>query len=283
MRILNDLNFPQAYINAISGYDPDYEPKPDRIGVTALIDSPMIRRLYIENYDKLECLASDFFTGFLGTAMHEKLAKNPPDRYIAERKLTVKIGDMTLVTKIDIENGGIGDYKLMSAWSWVFDKEKHFEEQLNIENYIRVKNGDKPAEVLQIYCFIKDWTEYQTKSKDYPQQRYFTHNLKIWPLEQTEKFIKDRLKLHANKKYVCTDEDKWVRVEGWAVMKQGRKSAIRVLDTPQEANSYIQENHLTNDFKNGIISIVERKSQARRCLNYCSVRSCCPFAKGLQK
>ncbi len=283
MKIENDLNFPEAYMKAIRGYDEDWTPQPERMSVTALIDSPYIRSQYIEKYDQLVVKAGDFFTGFLGTAMHEKLQKNCPPRLIAERKLTYKIGNIILVGKSDLENGGIGDYKLMSAWSWVFDKVKHFTEQLNILNYLRVKNGDPPAKFLRLFCFIKDWSEYQTRDKDYPQQRHFTQDLTIWPLEKTEEFINARLKIHADKNYRCSDEDKWVRVEGWAIKKKDRKSAVRVFDTPQECTAYIEENDLTSEYKSGIITLEERKSTARRCLDYCNVRSVCPVAKALRE
>lgn len=277
MRIVNDLGLPQAFINAVSGKDPNYKPDPTRIGVTALIDSPMVRRLYIEHYDELVVLASDYLSSFLGICLHEKLQRHAPEGYAAEKKYEFKIGDLTLVGIADLVNGGIEDYKLMSAWSWVFDKEKHFEQQLNILNWMRVKNGEKPAEYLRIHCFIKDWTRYQTKNPDYPQQKYFSYDLKIWPLETTEQFINDRLKLHLDKNYICTEEDRWIRNESWAVMKQGRKSAVRCLETAEFALNYIQNKGLMDEYTKGTVTIVERKSEAKRCSEYCKCKSVCKF------
>lgn len=283
MRIVNDLNFPPAYMKAIEGQDPNYKPDPQRIGVTALIDSPQIRQLTLKEWDNIVVPASDYFTGFLGQAMHSAFEKHIPDGCMAEKKWEVRVGDLTLVGKADLTNRGIGDYKLMSGWSWVFDKEKHFEEQLNILNWLRIKSGDKPAEFLRIFCFIKDWTEYQTRNKDYPQQRYFQTDLKIWPLEETDQFIQSRLTLHRQKDYQCNDEDKWCRVEKIAVMQKDRKNAVKLCDTYEEANKYILEYNLTKGVASGIIRLVQRKSECRRCLGYCGVRSVCPFALSLEK
>lgn len=301
MKLTNKLNYPPAYVKAAERYI--YPRTEGRIGVTELIESPQIRRLYIERYDDLIIDVSDFFTPMLGSAWHYNLQRNCPEEFKAEKKYEVdlvtsqsdgkkignvlqkRIGDITLVGKADLVNGGIEDYKLMSAWSWVFDKDKHFIDQLNILNWLRINSGIQSANYLRTHCFIKDWSPYKAKqNSDYPQQKFFRRDLPVWPLEQTEKFIVERLKLHADKNYQCTDEDKWSRAEGFAVMKKGRKSALRVLNTQAEAMKWCIDN---NWAKSGQllkeISIVERKSECKRCLSYCSVRSVCPFAKSLKQ
>ena len=50
-------------------------------------------------------------------------------------------------------------------------------------------------------------------------------------------------------------------------MKKGRKSAVRLVDSEEEAHSYIKWAKLEGDEK---ISIVERKAQYVRCDNYCA-------------
>lgn len=300
MKIINDLNFPEAYIKSITG-DPTYRPNPERIGVTDLIDSPQIRRLYLENYGNLIVKASDYFTGFLGSSMHEKLQRNVPKGFEAEKKWAVKIGDLTLVGKADVcdenlEIHIIDDYKLSSMFQWSNkirpEKEATLAEQLNCLNYLRFKVDGIWSTKLTGHIWIKDWTIYKAqKNEDEPQVLYFRVDCPVWSLEEVDMFVKHRLSLHHRLDYVCDDKDKWVKEEGWAVMEKGKKNAKaatkkagnkRIPLTKEDCALYILEKGLTSQLASGKIYIEERKSECRRCLNYCKVRSCCKFAKSLE-
>lgn len=279
MILTNKLGWPDAYVKLAFGNS--YRPNPERIGVTALNKSPQIRQLQLEQWDNITCDVGDFFTGILGNCLHKALELNAPAGTRPEHKLEYNVDGLTLVGKADLSNGGIEDYKLMAAFSWVFGEDKDFIEQLNVLNWLRVKNGFEPAKFLRIHAFIKDWSVYQTRDKDYPQQRYIKMDVPIWPLEETEHFIRQRIALHKNPNYTCSDADKWVKLEKWAVMKKGGKKAERLLDTAIEAEQYIIQRNWANAYAKGDIHIEQRKSQPRNCQDYCIVRSVCPFARSL--
>lgn len=286
MKNQDDLGFPQAFLNAVES-DPKYIPNLNRIGVTALIESPYIRKQYIENYDNLVIPASDYFKGFDGIAFHKRLEKHCPKNCRAEVKWECKIKDITLVGKADLVSEGIEDYKKQGSFHWVkknFEKSKlKITQQLNCLNWLKFKNENKQAKFLCGHIFINDWSPFKKlQQKDYPP-KYFRLECPLWSLEQTESFINKRLKLHLDKNYKCTDEDKWIRVQAFAVMKEGRKSALRVLSATQEAYQWIQDNRRGGEYQRGRVTIQERKSEAVKCKYYCKVRSICPFAKSLRK
>jgi hypothetical protein len=284
MRLTNRLNFPPAFVLAAGHHT--YPPKPERIGVTQLIDSPKVRRLMIEKYDSISVDIEDFMVAMLGTAFHGVLEKHRPPYCEVEVKYEYPISQtppLLLVGKVDITNvTDIEDYKLMSAFSWIFDKDKHFAEQLNILNFLRWKAEGIQSKHLRIHAFIKDWSKYQAqRESDYPQEKYFCREVEVWPMEKTIQFIKDRLKLHLDANYECTDEDKWIRLGKHAVMEKDKKKAMRLLDTAPEALAYIQEKGLMDKYGKGLITIEQRKTEANRCLNYCNCRSVCPYALSL--
>ena len=66
---------------------------------------------------------------------------------------------------------------------------------------------------------------------------------------EQEEFVYTRVKLHQDweVKYLmdeilpdCSDEDRWKKDDTWRVMKKGRKSALRVLYSNEDAEQYIE-------------------------------------------
>jgi hypothetical protein len=281
MKIVNTLCYPSAYLEAAKKHI--YPAKRGRIGVTQLIDSPQIRSLWIERFDDVTLDVDDMFVSMLGTAFHKYLEDSLPEgSQVAERKLEYEIEPgITLVGKADVSGGGrIEDYKLMAAFSYVFDKTVYFEQQLNILRWLLYKVDGTEIKELIIHIFVKDWSFYESqKNVDYPQSRYIKQKIACWPLEKIEKFVRERVELHKNKDYKCTDEDKWIRLEKFAVMNRKKPGkAVRLLDTQALAEAYIKEKGLASPD----IYIQQRKTDPKRCVSFCSVRSVCEYAKGLR-
>jgi hypothetical protein len=67
----------------------------------------------------------------------------------------------------------------------------------------------------------------------------------------------------------CTDEERWMRPDSWAVMKVGNKRATKVHDSRHEA-----EKHLANLDGNFVID--HRRGEPIRCTgDYCNVSAWC--------
>jgi hypothetical protein len=102
----------------------------------------------------------------------------------------------------------------------------------------------------------------------------------MWTFDRTEAFIKERVEMHRDSKVSadwgeelppCTDEERWVRATTYAVKKDGRKTAIRVFDTQDEADALLKE---MPEKDKGFIEI--RKGEAVRCTgNFCGVSQWC--------
>lgn len=94
-------------------------------------------------------------------------------------------------------------------------------------------------------------------------------------LEEIEKFIFDKISLlerfencPSNELPLCSDSERWADGEKWAVMKKGRKSAVRVFDTESDAKAMLS--NLDN-----LHFIEHRPPIARKCADYCLVCDFC--------
>ena len=95
-------------------------------------------------------------------------------------------------------------------------------------------------------------------------------------LDKTESYVRERIELHREAKVrgdwnedlpPCTQEDRWVRETKYAVKKEGRKTAVRVLDNEADAKVLAEE-------VKGFVEI--RNGEAVRCTgNFCGVSQWC--------
>ena len=132
------------------------------------------------------------------------------------------------------------------------------------------QQGDE-IKSLQALVVHPDWKRSEMmRSDNYPRKNWQMYKFNPWPTEKIEKFIADRIALFLDKSYQCSDDERWASPTTWAVMKEGRKSAVRVLPSHLEALSFSAP--LDNKH-----TIVMRPGEHKRCLEYCSVRAVCPF------
>ena len=69
---------------------------------------------------------------------------------------------------------------------------------------------------------------------------------------------------------LCSDEERWKKEDTYRVMKKGRKTAVRVLPSLDDAEKYIKDGELTS------VSIEHSKGECMRCTgNYCNVAEFC--------
>ncbi len=148
------------------------------------------------------------------------------------------------------------------------------EKQLNIYAYIAHKNGIKVSG-LQIINFVKDWSRHEAERKpDYPPQDIFIQNIPLWPTEQSEAFVMERIAAHeearAGNLPDCTDEERWLREDKFAVMKAKRVRAVRVFDSQEEAETFIAAQKDADKH-----TIDHRRGQPMRCEQFCDVADYC--------
>jgi len=282
MEISNRLNYQQALINACKNHL--YHPTWELNRVSELIDSPLIKYLTIKYWDELTIDVDEFINSSLfGTAWHKFLSEYENSSVLTDHVMVIDVNGQQVKGELDVyrpENGGvIEDNKVTSAYAFVFGKIE-WEYQLNLYAYLAKQCG-YTVNKLQINAFLRDWSKYtamQNRNKDYPKQRFYSVEIPLWSEEKQRDYLLNRLKVHnENREQECTSHEKWERPTTYAVMKEGRKTALRVLDSEADANNWCK----SKKHKAGVngIYIDKRKGGCIRCQSWCQVRSVCPYAK----
>ena len=287
MKYTNKHNIPQEIINAV--HNDNYSRGKATISATGLLQPPRIRLLAQEHYDKLTIDVSDEIWKLLGQSVHtilERANENSEDT-ITEQRMFATVKDWTVsgqTDSIDVKSKILKDYKVTSVWSIVSalqEGKAEWEQQLNIYAYLYKQNTGKTIAQLNIIAIARDWNknQYLRSGGDYPPSPITVLNIDLWSDEEQEAFINQRVSIHQeaevdylinDKLPLCTDEERWRRKDTYRVEKKGRKTAVRVLDTQEEANEYIGGH---KDSK--LLKVVEAKGECIRCANYCDVAEFC--------
>ena len=283
MKITNKFNVPETLV-ALATRDYYTKGKSD-YSVTEIISPPRIQRLRREHFEEIEQDVSDMLWMLLGTALHVVAERSEVSGHTNEERLSVAIDGIILSGAIDLQKDDadgitITDYKFTSAWALMNDKPE-WEQQQNIYKYLVERVKKKPVKGLKICALIRDWSRRDAQNKaDYPQAPIQVIDIPMWTFDRTEHFIKERVEMHRDSKVnadwgeelpLCSEEERWVRPTTYAVKKEGRKTAVRVFDTQDEADALLKE---MPEKDKGFIEI--RKGEAVRCTgNFCGVSQWC--------
>jgi hypothetical protein len=290
MRITNKYGVPETIVRAVQ--DDEYDKGDSVLSVTQLISPPRIVILQSVNEHNLEVDVVNRVPALLGTAVHkilEKGSKDLPNYHLEERLFDVVCGwKISGAVDVQIDNGDgtweINDYKITSVYSVQSDKPE-WEQQLNCYAYLAYKNHGRRITSLKIVAILRDWVRKQAELKpDYPQSQIAVVDIPLWTLEKVGAFITERVRLHqAAQKAVdsgeplvyCTDEERWVRGETWALMKEGRKSAVKLYDNQEDATRAAKELGESIGLNPGHY-VEHRHGSPIRCAgNYCLVAGYC--------
>lgn len=283
MKITNKFNVPETLV-ALATRDYYTKGKSD-YSVTEIISPPRIQRLRRKHFEEIEQDVSDMLWMLLGTALHVVAERSEVSGHTNEERLSAGINGIILSGAIDLQKDEadgvtITDYKFTSAWALMNDKPE-WEQQQNIYKYLVERVKKKPVKGLKICALIRDWSRRDAQNKpDYPQAPIQVIDIPMWTFDRTEAFIKERVEMHRDSKVsadwgdelpLCSEEERWVKQTTYAVKKDGRKTAIRVFDTQDEADALLKE---MPEKDKGFIEI--RKGEAVRCTgNFCGVSQWC--------
>lgn len=270
--------------------DDEYDKGDSVLSVTQLISPPRIVLLQDLNADNLTVDVIDRVPALLGTAVHkiiEKGAKNL-DNHIVEERMFLDVGGWKISGAVDLQidkgdgTWAINDYKVTSVYS-VMNEKPEWEQQLNCYAYLAKMAHGRTVSELKIIAILRDWQRKQTELKmDYPAGQVCTVDIPLWSFDKQQAFVTYRVMLHQQAKKLldeglsvpyCSDQERWLRGEAWAVMKEGRKSAVRLHDNKEEAERYIAELGGTLGVNH---SVEHRPGIPIRCAgNYCMVAGWC--------
>lgn len=225
----------------------------------------------------------------MGSALHQVLRQAAdlvdPRRFITERRFSATMpGGTVISSQIDVYDKKLktlDNYKVCSVWKFILQDTPEWEQQLNIEACVMRMNDYEVNHVRNI-AFLRDWNARKasyTKEKDYPQSDIHEMEMPLWSIGEQQHWILERIKKHeaaVDDPPVCSKKERWQRDTSFALMKKGRRTAIRLLDDQDRAYAMMKwyEGKALPGEK---FFIEERPAEPVRCLNYCPVAEWCSF------
>lgn len=279
MIITNRLGLPAPFVDMAQK---DYIYEPNEYRVTSLLKG--IRETLLERRykDHIEQDVSDMIWLLFGTAVHRVLESHQEaDTEIKEERIKIQFGNYILSGQFDLYNDEtktITDYKTCSVWKIIFGDYEDWRRQTLIYCYMLRKIGFD-ASNAEIVALMKDHSKRDAKIKaNYPQLPVQKISFKFTEddFSECEAWLIGRFAEIAEAEDVpdcmlpmCTPEERFNSGDKFAVMKKGRKTALRVMDSLEEANDWMA--------MNGGDEIVIRKGEDKKCVDYCSVCNFCDY------
>ena len=273
MRITNKFNLPSGFVNIAKQ---QHESKPNNYSVTTILSSTRQILLARRNDDKIEQDVSDMVNMIFGTAIHHVLEMSDK-KNTTEQRLTWPVqGKYELSGQFDLYNEKtftIEDYKSSSVWKIKHNDFDDWRKQGLMYAWLAIKNGII-VEHLKFHALLKDWKASGAKyDKNYPPRQVYTWEYDIISsdLREIEKFIKARFKEiieYEDKELLplCTEEERWRTPTVFALMKEGRKSAVKLYDNKQDVPEYKEPYYLE-----------VREGEDKKCNKYCRANIFCDY------
>ncbi len=297
MKFTNKQNLPELYVRVVT-FDDHIKSGAD-IGATTLLRPPRAVALSKVYGSKIVEDVADRHWAFFGEMAHlamERADVGDPNEII-ERMYYADIEGWTVATKPDlfqIKQKTLTDSKFVSSYSVKAHRDgenSEWSDQLDIMTWVLRENGLE-VENVELLTMSRDWSKMEAlRNRDYPRSAIIPLRRKARPQDKCEALVRRLVLKHQaaqkcktqDEMPLCTDEERWKKPDKWAVMKKGRKSALRVLESREKALWWCRDNgHAVKDedipgghaLATGI-SIVHRKGEPTRCRAYCSVSDFC--------
>ena len=285
MKLTNGLNLPQPFVDAATS---DYQYTDKRYSVTSVLKGTRETILQRRHADEIETDVSEMVWAIFGSAVHKILEQSEETAdQLKENWLSVEVQNGYELSGIfdlyDDATGTVTDYKTATVWKFIYKEFDDWRTQCLAYVWLLRKIGFN-ARRGEIVGMLKDHSKTKAKTDhtypQYPVQRIgwnFTDKdleefeswlkAKFSEIEQAEKLSDDDLPL-------CSDVERWQKPDKDAVMKEGRKTAVKLYDSEEEANARVEA-------EGKGFYVAHRKGEDRKCLNYCSACEFCSHYKEL--
>lgn len=279
MIITNNLNLPSALVEAVST---DRHNKNGQYSATTLLKGTCETILMKRHWNEIKTDVSENIWQIFGTAVHSIFEKQK-DNSFKEEFFAVDVSNSKVTGRVDsydMENETIVDWKTASVWKVQFKDFSDWKRQGVIYAWLLKKNGLN-VKKCRFIALLKDHSKSKARfDASYPQSPVYVYEsaVKEKDLEEIEKFIKEKVrnleeseKVDDEKLSPCTADERWATEGKWKAKKEGRKTALKVCDTEEEAKAVIK------DITGGYVEYVAGSS--KKCIDYCSCKEFCPFYK----
>lgn len=280
MKVTNRLHLPEAFVKAVSI---ERHNKAGCYSATTLNKGTKEIILQERHWDEFTVDAADSVWATFGTAVHAIMEKYEDGNFHEEAfDIAVSKSRVTgVVDSYDMERGIINDWKTASVYKVMKADFSDWYKQGLAYAWLLKQNGLEVRR-CRFIALLKDYSMTKAKTDHtYPQSPVFVYEFEVTPeeLAQTGERITAKVKaIEAAEKQgdddiePCTAEERWADGEKWAVMKNGRKSAVRVFDTEIDAENCAGE--LGNSHY-----VEHRPAVSRKCGDYCLCKDFCNFYK----
>ena len=284
MKVTNNLHLPEAFVKSVSV---ERHNKAGCYSATTLNKGTKEIILQERHWEEFTTDAADNVWAIWGTAIHELFEKIQDDNF-HEEKFDIKVSQSHVtgtVDSYDMNNGIINDWKTASVYKVMMSDFSDWHKQGMTYSWL-LKQSGLDVRRCRFIALLKDHSKTKAKiDKSYPQSPIFVYEFDVTPedLELTEKRILAKVieieiaeKMPDDEILPCTAEERWADNDKWAVMKNGRKTAVRVFDVEVDAEQCVKElgdNHY----------IEHRPAVSRKCGDYCLCKDFCNFYKSQQR
>ena len=292
----NRHGVPDALARAV--VNDTYDPGDCDITNTQLIGPPRIAALKRQLGDQITEDVADCLYRLQGQAMHVILERAAdPARTFVEERIYIERGGWRIGMQFDLvtiegpNHASLKDWKWTSIYTVKDGAKAEWEAQLNVLRLGIREQMHIDIRELSIEALLRDWSKRKARrDKDHPKHGWLHAPVKLWPLEQTEAYIAERVRLHQDARETlpeCTQEERWATPDTWAVIRTGGKRATRVLESEAAAQAYMIDKKMGWRTKAGGFipakgrEIEYRPGESIRCADYCAVAPFCAQARSL--
>ena len=282
MKITNKQGLPAPLVALLAREY--YSKGASQYSVTELMSPPKIRRMREQYDEEIQTDVTKLIASQLGTFMHGKLEGKVVEGYLNEERIFHSIDGITISGAIDLQQQTpdgivIIDYKFVKAWS-VMQTKDDWVTQLNIYKWLVETVKKQKVCGLKICAIIKDYSAHSNQ-EGYPEAEAVMIDIPLWDSVKTETYVRTRLEMHRTAKQAqefgedlqpCTDEERWMSETIYAVKREGRKTAIRVFKSIEEATELAEK-------EKGYVET--RQGEPKRCTgDFCGVSKWCKQYQG---
>lgn len=285
MEVTNRLGLPEAIVKAVTT---ELHNKTDKeLSATTLLKG--IKEIILErrHWQELKDDAADRIWAVWGEAVHALLQKEGKNEF-TECDFSKTVGEITITGRIDNYDMGAGivtDYKTASTWKIILGDCEDWRMQGMIYAWLLHNSGFK-IEKCRFVAILKDHSKSKAKRDSrYPQSPVFIYEFTVTKklLDEAEAFITQRITEYLKYQNVadddippCSDKERWAEETKFAVMKTGRKTAVKLCSSQIEANQKVAEL--------GAGHYVEtRPGASKKCSDYCICKDFCNFYNNIVK
>ncbi len=280
MKVTNNLHLPAAFVQAVSV---ERHNKAGCYSATTLNKGVKEIILQERHWEEFSVDAADNVWAVFGTAVHAILEKYS-DGNFHEEKFDIAVSESRVtgvVDSYDMERGIIADWKTASVYKVMKGDFADWYKQGMTYAWLLKQNG-LDVRRCRFIALLKDHSKSKAKTDStYPQSPVFVYEFEITPEELTAtgeritakvKAIEEAERMADDEITPCTAEERWADADKYAVMKNGRKTAVRVFDTLIDAENCAGE--LGNSHY-----VEHRPAISRKCGEYCLCKDFCNFYK----